>query len=103
MRIHNLFIGCCLLAAASLVQAAQITRVSPQGEVARIRQVVVQFDSSAVNFGDPKAPAPATLQCNDAQASQVAQGTGRWTSDREWVFEFAHDLPPGVRCTLQPV
>ncbi|BDT68750.1 hypothetical protein os1_29370 [Comamonadaceae bacterium OS-1] len=100
MRIHTLFIACCLLATAAVAHAAQITRVSPQGEVARIRQVVVQFDGSAVNFGDPKAPAPATLQCNDAQASQ---GTGRWTSDREWAFEFANDLPPGVRCTLQPV
>nr|WP_315227756.1 MG2 domain-containing protein [uncultured Albidiferax sp.] len=99
MRIHNIFIACCLLATAAAAQAAQITRVSPQGEVARIRQVVVQFDGSAVNFGDPKAPAPATLQCNDAQASQ---GSGRWTSDREWAFEFANDLPPGVRCTVQP-
>ncbi|WP_369821607.1 alpha-2-macroglobulin [Rhodoferax sp. OV413] len=92
-------IACCIAASASLAQAAQIIRVSPQGEVARVRQLVVQFDSSAVNFGDPKAPAPASLQCNDAQASQ---GTGRWTSDREWAFEFANDLPPGIRCTLQP-
>ena len=23
-------------------------------------------------------------------------------SDREWAFQFAQDLPPGVRCTLQP-
>ena len=100
MRFQNIFMACCLLAATTVVQAAQIIRVSPQGEVARMRQVVVQFDASAVNFGDPKAPAPATLQCNDAQTSQ---GTGRWTSDREWAFEFAIDLPPGVRCTLQPV
>ncbi len=51
-----------LLAAAALhVQALQITSVSPQGEVAQVRQVVAKFDTAAVNFGDPKAPAPLTL------------------------------------------
>jgi hypothetical protein len=54
--------------------------------------VVVKFDEPAAPFGDPKAPAPLTLNCSDAQATQ---GTGRWNSDREWVFEFANDLPPG--------
>ena len=76
--------------------ALQITGFSPQGEVARVRQVVTRFDSAAVNFGDPKAPAPLTLSCSDASASR---GTGRWTSEREWVFDFDNDLPPGVRCT----
>ena len=34
-------------------QALQITSLSPQGEVARIRQVVAKFDTAAVYFGDP--------------------------------------------------
>ncbi|QDL55464.1 alpha-2-macroglobulin family protein [Rhodoferax aquaticus] len=89
-------LGLCALSPAA--QALQITSVSPQGEVARVRQVVAKFDEAAVNFGDPKAPAPLSLQCSDAQATQ---GTGRWTNEREWVFDFANDLPPGVRCTLQ--
>ncbi|MBC7609333.1 MAG: hypothetical protein H7228_07100 [Polaromonas sp.] len=78
--------------------ALQIISLSPQGEVARVRQIVVKFDDSAVNFGDPKAPAPPTLSCSDAQASK---GNGRWISDREWAFEFENDLPPGVNCSLQ--
>ena len=78
--------------------ALQITSFSPQGEVARIRQVVAKFDESAVNFGDPKAPAPLSLSCSDAQATK---GTGRWISDRKWVFDFENDLPPGVSCTVQ--
>jgi len=87
------------LVLASLgAQALQITRLSPQGEVARVRQVVAQFDSAAVQFGDPKAPAPLEVRCSDAQASK---GTGRWTSEREWVFDFERDLPPGTRCTAQ--
>ena len=88
-----------LLAALGFsAHALQITSLSPQGEVAQVRQVVAKFDDSAVNFGDPKAPAPLTLSCSDAQTTK---GSGRWISDREWAFEFEADLPPGVSCTLQ--
>ncbi|MET0312259.1 MAG: MG2 domain-containing protein, partial [Burkholderiaceae bacterium] len=83
---------------ATGVQALQVTSVSPQGEISKVRQAVVKFDEAAVNFGDPKAPAPVTLSCSDAQ---VTRGTGRWTNEREWVFDFENDLPPGVSCTLQ--
>ena len=86
------------LAAASLAaQALTLASVSPQGEVARVRQVAAKFDGAAVNFGDPKAPAPLVVSCSDAEA---AKGTGRWTSEREWVYDFQNDLPPGVRCTV---
>ena len=98
MKFQNILIGAGLGLASLCAQALQITSVSPQGEVAQVRQVVAQFDSAAVRFGDAQAPAPLTLQCSDAQASQ---GSGRWTSEREWVFDFAQDLPPGVRCTVQ--
>ncbi|HSV54988.1 MAG TPA: MG2 domain-containing protein, partial [Burkholderiaceae bacterium] len=87
-----------LALAAFAAHSFQITSLVPQGEVARVRQVVAKFDDSAVAFGDPKAPAPLALSCSDAQASK---GTGRWTSDREWVFDFENDLPPGVQCSLQ--
>ena len=83
---------------AAQAHALQITSLMPQGEVARVRQVVAKFDTSAVNFGDPKAPAPLGLSCSDAQATK---GSGRWISDREWAFEFENDLPPGVSCILQ--
>ena len=90
-----------LVAALALhAHALQIVSVSPQGEIARVRQVVAKFDESAVNFGDPKAPAPLTLSCSDAQATK---GSGRWISDHEWAFEFENDLPPGVSCALQVV
>ena len=52
----------------------------------------------AIRFGDANAPAPVALSCSDAQATR---GNGRWTSDREWAFEFENDLPPGVRCAVQ--
>ncbi len=87
-----LILGCGALTAHAL----QITRLTPQGEVSRIRQVVVSFDQPAVAFGDPQAPAPLAVQCSDPQAGK---GSGRWTDDRRWVFDFEADLPPGVRCT----
>ncbi|MCX7256796.1 MAG: alpha-2-macroglobulin, partial [Polaromonas sp.] len=87
-----------MAAVALNAQALQLVGVSPQGEVAQIRQVVAKFDAAAVNFGDPKAPAPLRLSCSDPVA---AKGTGRWTSEREWVFDFDNDLPPGLRCSVQ--
>ncbi|PIF89212.1 hypothetical protein CLU86_0079 [Acidovorax sp. 62] len=92
--VSALLLGGLLWAAQA--QALQIVSFSPQGEVARVRQAVAKFDAAAVNFGDPKAPAPLAISCNDAAASK---GTGRWTSEREWVFDFEADLPPGMRCT----
>jgi alpha-2-macroglobulin len=83
---------------SSGASALQITSLSPQGEVSQVRQLVAKFDQGAVNFGDPKAAAPLNVSCTDAQASK---GSGRWTSEREWAYEFENDLPPGVRCTVQ--
>ncbi|MBY0455263.1 MAG: alpha-2-macroglobulin [Burkholderiaceae bacterium] len=98
MNIRHFILCSAIALACAGAQALQITSLSPQGEVARVRQVVAKFDAAVVHFGDPKAPAPLTVQCTDAQASQ---GTGRWTSEREWVFDFERDLPPGMRCTVQ--
>lgn len=90
-------LGAALLAPL-LASAFQISSLSPQGEVAQVRQLVVKFDDSAIAFGDPKAAAPVSLRCSDAQASK---GSGRWVSDRAWAYEFENDLPPGVSCTAQ--
>lgn len=99
---HRFLLRCALLLAgyglAGAAGAFQVSSFSPQKEVAQVRQVVVKFDAPAVRFGDAKAPAPLALNCSDADASK---GTGRWNSEREWVFEFARDLPPGVHCTAQ--
>ena len=98
MNFRKIFSGAALALAALAAQAFQISSLSPQGEVARIRQVAVKFDEAAVAFGDLKATAPVTVSCSDAR---VSKGTGRWTGEREWVFDFAADLPPGVACTVQ--
>lgn len=88
-----------LFSCGGAAQALQVVSASPQGEVAQVRQVVAKFNEGAVRFGDPQAAAPLALTCSDAQATK---GTARWNSDREWVFQFEGDLPPGVSCTVQP-
>ncbi len=95
-RARGFWLCALSLLAAPGAQALQVKSFVPQGEVARVRQVVVQFDRPAVAFGDAAAPAPLQLSCSDAAA---AQGAGHWNNEREWAFDFARDLPPGVRCT----
>jgi hypothetical protein len=85
------------LTLGSPVQAASITSVSPQGEVAQVRQLVVKFNESVVTLGDGRQPEPVDLRCQGAAAT----GTGRWNGDREWVFDFKDDLPPGTRCEIK--
>ncbi|WP_159917762.1 alpha-2-macroglobulin [Pantoea sp. 18069] len=94
----NQWTGALLALWAGNALALTVGQFSPQGEVGKVQQVRVQFDSAAVRFGDPKAAAPLQLSCSEPQA---AAGTGRWTSEREWVFDFTRPLPPGVRCTAQ--
>ncbi|QNN56353.1 alpha-2-macroglobulin [Diaphorobacter ruginosibacter] len=100
LRPRGVLVALALVAAAGAAQALSISSFSPQGEVARVKQVVAKFDVAAVRFGDPKAAAPLTVSCDNVDAGK---GSGRWTGDREWVFDFADDLPPGVRCSASVV
>ncbi len=76
--------------------AAAVASVSPQGEVAQVRQVVVRFDAAVVPFGDLRQPDPAKVDCQGA----VVPGSGRWSNDRTWLYDLREALPPGVRCSV---
>ncbi|WP_448251862.1 alpha-2-macroglobulin family protein [Ottowia oryzae] len=89
-----------VLCTSAPAHAFTATSFSPQGEVANVRQVVAKFNEDVVRFGDPAAAAPFTVTCDNAEASR---GQARWTSAREWVYDFAADLPPGVRCRASAV
>jgi uncharacterized protein YfaS (alpha-2-macroglobulin family) len=82
-----------VLAAAlhSVALAASVTTFSPQGEVARVRQVRATFSEAMVPLGDAKAAAPFEVQCAEP-------GAGRWVDDKTWVYELERDAPPGVAC-----
>jgi len=86
-----------LLLMQSSVYAATIASVSPQGEVAQVRQVTVKFSEAVVPFGDLRLPDPMTLSCEGAAPA----GSGRWANDRVWLYDFRDALPPGTRCTLK--
>ncbi len=86
-----------LLLAAVPAQAVTIASVSPQGEVAQVRQVTVKFSEAVVAFGDPRLPDPVALQCEGAAPA----GAGRWSSDRVWLYDFREALGPGVRCEVR--
>lgn len=44
-------------------------------------------------LGDPRELDPFTIDC-------AQTGTGRWVDTRNWVYDFARDLPAGVRCSF---
>ncbi|MBC8057643.1 MAG: alpha-2-macroglobulin, partial [Rhizobiales bacterium] len=83
--------------AALAAQAATIASVSPQGEVAQVRQVTVKFSEAVVAFGDLRLPDPLAVSCQGA----VPAGAGRWANDRVWLYDFREPLPPGTRCALK--
>jgi alpha-2-macroglobulin len=85
--------GLCVSLSA---QAVSLVRVSPQGEVADVRQVMLRFSEAVVPLGDLRQPAPATISCQGGSAA----GTGHWNNDREWVHDLAQALPPGVSCSI---
>ena len=86
----------CVLA-SQWAHAASIASVSPQGEVAQVRQIAVKFSESVVPLGDLRASDPMSLSCQGATPA----GSGRWASDKVWLYDFREPLPPGTRCTLK--
>ena len=93
MKLVSRLCALALLVLPLLAQAGAISRFSPQGEVVNVRQVRATFSEPAVRFGDPRAPAPFDIACSEA-------GSGRWADERNWVFDFNRDVPPGVRCSF---
>lgn len=82
---------------APLVHAVTITAASPQGEVAQVRQVAVRFSEAVVPLGDLRQADPMAIACQGA----VFPGSGRWANERQWLYDFAEPLPPGVRCSVR--
>jgi uncharacterized protein YfaS (alpha-2-macroglobulin family) len=80
-----------------VAHAASIAGVSPQGEVAQVRQLSVRFSEAVVPLGDPRQADPMSLACEGDRPA----GAGRWVNDRTWLYDFREPLPPGTRCTLK--
>ena len=92
-RVTGLVLG-LLVDAAS---AARVAQISPQGEVAEVRQILVRFDSAVIAAGDPRGPAPFAVQCNGSTPA----GDARWIDAKQWAYDLRGALPAGQRCTLK--
>jgi uncharacterized protein YfaS (alpha-2-macroglobulin family) len=84
-----------LLAGPAAAQSPepQVSAFSPQGTVKQVRQAQAQFSSPMVPLGDPRLVDPFGVSCPET-------GVGRWVDTRIWVYDFARDVPAGVRCTF---
>ena len=79
----------------SAQEAPKVSTFSPQGVVKKVRQARAVFSEAMVPFGDPRLSVePFETACSEA-------GQGRWVDPRNWVYDFARDLPGGVRCTFR--
>lgn len=86
----------CALGLTGMVQAASVARMSPQGAVSGARQITVVFAQPVAPFGDIRQEDPFTVNCQ----GDVPKGTGRWSTDKVWVYDFDDDVGPGVRCQV---
>ena len=83
---------------AALAQEARVDVFSPQGEARGVRQVAVRFSAPMVTLGDPRLPDPVAVRCDGDP--ERTRGHGRWADQKNWVYDFASDLPAGQRCTF---
>jgi hypothetical protein len=88
-------LGVAVVAFASAAAGAvTVEQFSPQGTVKAVRQVTARFSAPMVPFGDLRdVAAPFAIDCPE-------KGTARWVDSRIWAYDFARDLPAGVRCTF---
>lgn len=92
-----LALGAASAAVLTHALAVTVQTVSPQGEVAKVRQARVTFSDSMVKFGDPRLPSPFEVACKN---DKPVAGSGRWVDDKTWVYDFTQDVPAGTRCGL---
>jgi len=96
-RLAALPLLAALLGLAGAADAARVAGVTPSGEVAEVRQIVLRFDSAVARLGDPAQRAPATLECDGG----TPRGDAHWLDERRWAFDLAEPLAAGRRCRLR--
>ncbi|MEO5330143.1 MAG: MG2 domain-containing protein, partial [Magnetococcus sp. THC-1_WYH] len=79
------------LTASSAHDTPGVEWANPQGVVKGVSQVTVRFTHPMVPLGDPRLEDPFVAQC-------PGQGKGRWADSRNWIYDFEHALPAGIRC-----
>jgi len=91
-----LLASCLALFAPAKVFAAKVQVFTPTGLTKEVRQVRVQFSEQVIPFGDPRSlKSPFIVSCGDVK------GTARWADQKNWIYDFAEDLPAGVKCEFK--
>ncbi|MCL2102483.1 MAG: hypothetical protein FWH25_00410, partial [Syntrophorhabdaceae bacterium] len=80
-------------------ETVSVDLFNPEGTARKARQSTARFSEAMVPFGSPSVSDPFDVSCTGN-----VKGQGRWADSRNWVYDFAEDLPAGVRCvfTLKP-
>ena len=88
------------LLALAIAPVAALGDASPQVILATpgvgdgaIERYTIRFSQPMVPLGDPRAEAPATVEC-------AVDGEGRWVDQQTWVYEFKGGLPGGTTCKI---
>ena len=81
-----LALGACCAGAEPRIES-----FSPSGYTKDVSQVAVRFSEPMVALGDPDTSDPFAVVCD-------VPATGRWIDERNWVYDFAYDVPGGERC-----
>jgi len=92
VRVLRAVLAAALAAAAIDAAAATVETFSPQGELKGVRQVAARFSAQMVPFGDPRVVKRSMLHAGERHR--------RWADGRNWVFDFARDLPAASRARL---
>jgi alpha-2-macroglobulin len=72
-----------------------VAQFTPLGTVKHVRQVSAKFSEPMVPLGDPRSLVdPFEIDC-------YMEGSGRCIDSRTWVYDFARDIPGGLRCRFQ--
>jgi len=97
------FFRLLLVIMLGLLPVAAVSDVAPQVTLAvpgsgdprsgAIERFTLRFSEAMVPLGDPRATAPATLEC-------PVPATGRWVDQQTYVFEFERALPGGLNCKV---
>ena len=73
-RVIEALVLFVLASSAAAAGAVSIVAVTPQGEVAQVRQVTVKFSEAVVPFGDPRLPIRWRSPARAASGGQRAVG-----------------------------
>jgi uncharacterized protein YfaS (alpha-2-macroglobulin family) len=92
-RIALLALALSPLTAAS-DSSPQVILATPGIGGGAIERFTIRFSQAMVPLGDPRAAAPASVEC-------AIGGEGRWVDQQTWVWEFARGLPGGTTCSIK--